>query len=207
MLLFFRDLLFTGAIISLITYIVCRREPYLQSRISAMLLLSICALIVFILTGITPRSGFHPSISPDSVQLIPFKGIRTVLYYGITVYAVENILGNIVMMMPIGFLLPLFFEKLRKWYKVGLIGIALSVLIECSQLFLSRGTDIDDVLLNLMGTLTGYIIWRIFWRKPIRMFEFAVSDKGWNVLWLCALLIPYMTEIVLGFADLLIQRM
>lgn len=206
MLIMIRNLMITGAIVCLITYKACRGKQQLQRRVSGMLLISCCSLIVFWLTGITPRSGFQPIVDWSTVQPVPFRGIRTVLYYGITFYAVENILGNIIMMMPLGFLLPFFFKNLRKWYWIGLIGGALSLLIEGSQLFLCRGTDIDDVLLNLTGAVIGYYIWKLFWRKLDEWFGLEESDRHWKYLWLFAVLVPYVTEVVSGFVDLLIRR-
>jgi len=203
---YIRNLLITCAIICLTTYVVCRKEQQLQRRISCMLMLSTCSLLVFWLTGTTPRSGFQPEIDWSSVQMIPLRGIKTVLYYGFTFYAFENILGNIIMMMPIGFLLPLFFRHLRKWYQVGLIGGAMSLLIEVSQLFLWRGTDIDDVLLNVVGTLAGYIVWKLSGNKLDRWVGLEEAGKKWNALWSLAMLIPYFTEVALGFLDILMRR-
>ena len=52
---------------------------------------------------------------------------------------------NIIMCMPLGFLLPLIWEDCRKLGKTVLIGAGFSLLIEITQLFNYRATDIDDL--------------------------------------------------------------
>lgn len=80
-----------------------------------------------------------------------------------TIYALENIIGNILLFIPLGFLLPVIFHRMRSFQKVLLSGVTLSVLIEASQWLsricgIYRFVDIDDVLLNTTGTAIGYWI-------------------------------------------------
>lgn len=90
-------------------------------------------------------------------QLIPFKTI--VEYVGnahaINDWFVKNLVCNIVMFMPFGFLLP-YFSKLKGW-RLILSGLILSIIIEIIQFVAALGQmDIDDVLLNTVGTALGY---------------------------------------------------
>ena len=71
-----------------------------------------------------------------------------------------NFMGNIVFFIPLGFLLPVIFKKL-KWRTV-FVGIGVSVLIEFLQLFIDRKTDICDVLFNTVGIIIGYIVFLIY---------------------------------------------
>lgn len=68
-----------------------------------------------------------------------------------------NVLLNIAMFIPLGFLLPLLFKKLRKWYLSIPVGLGLSLAIELLQLSFSRGIcDIDDLFANTLGTFIGF---------------------------------------------------
>ena len=67
-----------------------------------------------------------------------------------------NFPGNIIMFLPVGFFAALFSDKPR-WWKSTLLTAALSLFIEVFQLFVSRGTDVDDLILNTMGGLLGYL--------------------------------------------------
>lgn len=68
---------------------------------------------------------------------------------------------NIIMCMPLGFLLPFVFKECRKCSRTVLTGAAFSLLIELSQIFNFRATDVDDLLTNTCGALMGYLIWRV----------------------------------------------
>lgn len=74
-----------------------------------------------------------------------------------------NFLGNIVMFMPNGFFAGLLMDKPR-WWKVTLATFGLSLFIEVFQLFVSRGTDVDDLILNTLGGLLGYWVFLFFRR-------------------------------------------
>lgn len=96
-------------------------------------------------------------------NLIPFKVIAET-YYEVFInkhinYFIINFLGNIIMFIPIGFLIKYLWNIDNK--KVILIGSSISLFIELSQLFLQRGTDIDDIILNTLGTLIGLKLYEL----------------------------------------------
>lgn len=76
--------------------------------------------------------------------------------------AIVNLLGNIVMFIPLGIFLPAVWVKLRKFWKSLLAAAGLIVLVELIQLLSLRGScDVDDLILNLCGMTVGYVLWRI----------------------------------------------
>lgn len=107
------------------------------------------------------KGGIHQT------NLIPFKVLfetyNEVFINGYINYFLINFLGNIIMFMPIGFFLPLLWDLSNK--KVIVIGFCFSLFIECCQLFLTRGTDIDDLILNTIGTILGLLLYRIIYKK------------------------------------------
>lgn len=70
---------------------------------------------------------------------------------------------NIGLFIPFGFLLPVWSEKLRKFWKVAGIGLLSTFTIEMIQFFTNRGIfDVDDLINNIIGVLIGYglsMIW------------------------------------------------
>lgn len=86
-------------------------------------------------------------------------------------YFIINFLGNIVMFMPFGFILPILYRQ--KGRIVILSGFLLSLFIEISQLFLMRGTDIDYLILNTLGVALGYLLYRLLCKNQsiFRFFE------------------------------------
>ena len=69
----------------------------------------------------------------------------------------ENYL-NILLFVPIGFLVGLIANKYRLMYAV-LVGLFVSETIECSQLIWQRGTfDVNDLMNNTIGAMVGGLI-------------------------------------------------
>lgn len=92
-------------------------------------------------------------ISLDKINLIPLNdGLE-----------LSQIL-NIFMFMPLGFLLPLLWKNYRSLSRVLLAGACYSLFIELCQLFNNRVTDINDLIMNTLGTLAGYLVWILFRR-------------------------------------------
>ncbi len=70
-----------------------------------------------------------------------------------------NIVGNVVAFIPFGTSLPLINKKYKSFLSVLLIGLMFIVSIETIQLIMKAGSfDVDDIILNTTGVITGYII-------------------------------------------------
>ena len=71
-----------------------------------------------------------------------------------------EILLNILLFVPMGFLVPRLQESFRRWWKVLLLGLGFSLFIECSQLVLHMGCfDTADLMHNTIGAGVGYVVW------------------------------------------------
>lgn len=69
-----------------------------------------------------------------------------------------NIVGNVICFMPFGFILPLISRRGGKWYNTFLLSFLLSFGIETMQLLWKVGSfDVDDMFLNTLGGIIGYI--------------------------------------------------
>ena len=97
-------------------------------------------------------------------NLVPFAEISRFLMYhrqiGI-LPVILNIGGNILGFMPLGYELPALIPFFRKGIRVVIGGIVLSSLVEVIQLVSRVGSyDVDDILLNTIGTWLGYLVYR-----------------------------------------------
>lgn len=73
-----------------------------------------------------------------------------------------NLFGNVLLFIPLSLILITVF-KVKKLKYVILIGIILSVFIEFVQYAFQIGlADIDDVILNSIGTIVGYSLYKLF---------------------------------------------
>ena len=101
------------------------------------------------------------------INLIPsmvFADIyRECIKNGYWSYFVINFIGNICLFLPIGFGLPLLWNRITAG-KTALIALGVSLFIELGQLPQARGTDIDDLWLNVSGALIGYLLYRLIIR-------------------------------------------
>ena len=79
-----------------------------------------------------------------------------------------NIIGNVVAFIPFGIFLPVLSHRRIKLIATTLYSFILSLAIELTQLITMVGScDVDDLILNCLGGLTGYIIYAV-WYKIIR---------------------------------------
>ena len=81
-------------------------------------------------------------------------------------HAVINLIGNVVMFVPLGIFLPGIFIKKPNFFKFLLRVTCMIILIEAVQLVTLLGSlDVDDLILNVSGATVGYLIWRIHHRR------------------------------------------
>ena len=94
-------------------------------------------------------------------NIIPLKTIIEYMMRGDRV-AMINLLGNIVAFAPMGIFLPILFDREKKLKNFILTNIAIILGIEILQfLTLSGSFDIDDFILNLLGALIVYSLYKI----------------------------------------------
>lgn len=75
---------------------------------------------------------------------------------------VVNILGNILAFAPFGFMLPLLNIRYRRFFNILLLSLLFSLAVELVQLYLKVGIfDVDDLVLNTLGGVTGYLSFQI----------------------------------------------
>lgn len=92
-------------------------------------------------------------------NFIPFKEI---FRYNITSRLFfKNVLGNIVLFIPFGIFVT-HYVKNKKIYPTLILSFLVSVSIEFTQSVIGRTADIDDVILNLLGGILGYLIYKEF---------------------------------------------
>lgn len=84
---------------------------------------------------------------------------------------------NIFLFIPLGFLCPLMSKTLERAGNTFFIGLGLSLFIEIVQLFtLYRATDIDDLITNVIGTMIGYLCFRLI--AKLRIVKLHSSLKA-----------------------------
>ncbi len=105
-------------------------------------------------------------------NVIPFREIRRFIVYADLLgpmAVISNLFGNIAIFMPFGFLVPILGRKKRKFWFTALLGFELSLSVECIQLVTKTGCfDVDDIFLNTIGGMLGYLVYALMQRKRDR---------------------------------------
>lgn len=112
--------------------------------------------------------GVYPGMKlQEEINLIPFRD-------GISL----SMILNVVMFMPLGFLLPLLWKEYQSLVRTAIIGFCFSCGIEFCQFFNRRVSDVDDLLMNTLGAILGWLIWIVFSR--ITHLKYGRRNQGFG---------------------------
>ena len=131
--------------------------------IGALFIIYLIVLVdVIVLKGGT-AAIIAKGLTNKSINIVPF---RTILGYlsgqeGFEISA-TNILGNICAFSPLGFFIPLLFDEHKGLVKTLAISLIISASFEFIQYQFNLGScDIDDIILNIFGTIIGFIVYKV----------------------------------------------
>lgn len=128
--------------------------PPRTARLSLVAYLAFVALVTLIPTG---RAPMEPN-------LVPLAGITSTFRDGGVAFGLWQLVGNLLLLAPVGVLLPAARPGLRPMAVIG-VALGLAGAIELAQALMATGrmADIDDVWLNTLGAWLGAQI-----RSPVR---------------------------------------
>ena len=116
-----------------------------------LLLLLFVAYILMLFDLVTSRDVYL-----SGTNLVPFKEI---LRYSI---GPENfnrqVIGNIILFIPLGFFFT-YYTRIKKIGSITIIAALISFTIETVQKYIGRSFDIDDIILNVVGGIIGFLIY------------------------------------------------
>lgn len=119
-------------------------------------------------------------------NIIPFKEIFR--YEVGSRLFIKNIIGNILLFLPYGYYASDYLKSKKVW-PICLLTMLISVTIECVQLNIGRTYDIDDVILNTVGGIIGYWLYRLIEKIKVKLPKFFKTDGFINVFVIILLII------------------
>lgn len=144
-----------------------KKEHKLWIRRIAWVLFIIYIIILTYFLFFSESYGRTGNTGSYRYNLTPFKEIRRFIVYReqLGFYSVlVNVIGNIVAFAPFGFVLPIISQRNRRFLNVALLSLELTLTVETLQLLLKVGIfDVDDLLLNTVGGVLGYLCFALFW--------------------------------------------
>ncbi|MBE6669357.1 MAG: VanZ family protein [Ruminococcaceae bacterium] len=151
----------------MIRVIVALRNKRVNVVRELQLLLVYVCIVVIIRFTFCPFETVDGKIQPllfDSERILPLRINLIPFVYLFDYETVReimlNLLGNSLMFVPVGIVYPIVYKKLNTHVKVIAAGIGFSLAIELLQLpFFDRVSDVDDLILNSLGYLLGYLIY------------------------------------------------
>ena len=95
-------------------------------------------------------------------NIINIKPFKEIFRYSITSKLfIKNVIGNILLFIPYSFFIS-YFLSINKFYILLIISFTFSITIELIQIYIGRVFDIDDIILNIIGGIIGYFIYKLF---------------------------------------------
>ncbi|WP_186577299.1 VanZ family protein [Aquibacillus kalidii] len=140
-------------------------------KLFAAISFSLYLLVLFYLLFFSAyRRGVKGSID---YNIIPFQSIYQYVSgfekFGLHLLT-DNFFGNMLAFVPLGLLLPILFSRMRSSRIVTIFSSLLSVSVETAQLIARVGAfDVDDILLNTVGGIIGYMIFRVLLKSFIKL--------------------------------------
>lgn len=119
---------------------------------------AVLALYLSLVFSVTGLPSIQHLALDFTVNLIPFSDFRDSRFLYLSAL-------NMIMTVPLGVLLPLAFQKYRRFTPTLLAGFFTSLTIEILQLFCFRATDIDDLILNTLGTALGFFLGKLLFAR------------------------------------------
>lgn len=170
-------------IIARIIILVNRRKKSIKFNIGDEILTNLFVIYLFFLIGITILpiviGGTLEHIQELSlikrcnINIVPFVGY----FKNITLFSVmiRNVVGNLVLLIPFILYVCIKNEKSRTLKSSVKIAFLISLLIELIQLFMNifcltyvRAVDIDDLILNTLGGIVAWFIFKLMYKGKIK---------------------------------------
>ena len=135
-----------------LAYLIKNKQKFSIGNEMMMLTFIVYVLCLFQIVTSQDVSGVH--------------GINVTLFKELTRYQIgsrlfyRNIIGNIIMFVPFGFFTS-YYLKLDKKRIIFYLTLIVSVVIEFIQLKIGRAFDVDDIILNMVGGMLGYYLYRL----------------------------------------------
>ena len=133
-------------------------------------------------------------VSWSSSNFIPFKEMFRYEFGSKMFY--RNVVGNMLMFIPYGFFTS-YFLKLNKPLPIFLLTFLVSITIELTQLGIGRVFDIDDILLNLIGGLLGFLLFHISYKIKLKLPDLLQKQFIYNIImvFILIMIVFYLTGV------------
>lgn len=127
-------------------------------------------------------------------NFMPFKEILRYDYGTKSFY--KQVFGNMLMFVPLGYYATSYC-KIKNLGTITIISLLASSVIETVQHFIGRTFDIDDIILNVVGGIIGFVLYISLSAIKSHLPKFMQKDWIYNILSLIiiALIVLYIIKV------------
>ncbi len=185
---------FIVCILSLMIRLLMARRTRLEYNTWRIVINHVFAFYLCCVLSVTllPIYDFIREEVSQSINFIPFHLFRdfshTVQHGNFNTYLrllLLNISGNVLLFVPLPFLAGMLYPRFRalKWSMLLAfllsLGIELLQYVETANRMVSyRASDIDDIILNMTGSLIGFFLFRLLYRSAgVQQFFNVVENS------------------------------
>jgi len=118
-------------------------------------------------------------VNYSDFNIIPFKEMFR-YEFGSKLF-IKNVVGNMIMFVPYGFFISYILKERKPW-NIILLSIFASCTIEITQYRIGRVFDIDDILLNLIGGVLGYICYIVILKLRLLLPNSLQKISVYNII-------------------------
>ncbi len=141
---------------------------FFRNKGKAFSVIMICMIPVcsFLLIWFTLLSRGDVVTTPNYIPFSSYLQILQVRWLGWGEYIAGGIIGNVLLFVPVGMITANLVNCKHPYFVSGMIGFALSLAIEITQLTTARGSfETDDTIYNTWGAVIGCSIALVLIRK------------------------------------------
>ena len=180
--------IFTIIIVSIrLVYIFNNKENFVLHKELLMLCFIIYILLLYYIVTFQDNNY-------GTNNFVPF---REIFRYDVNSRLfLKNVIGNVLLFVPFGIFVT-YYVKNDKVYQTLFLSILVSCSIEFAQSVIGRTADIDDVILNTIGGILGYIIFKFGGKLVDKLPRFMKSQVFLDVL--CLVIILFIIYLAFRF--------
>ncbi len=134
-------------------------------------------------------------LSGGGTNFMPFREILRYDYGTVEFY--KQVFGNIVLFIPLGYFATSYC-KIKNLGTIMVVSLMSSAVIEVVQHFIGRSFDIDDIILNVVGGIIGFLLYTALKAIKNHLPNFLQKDWIYNIfsVILLILIVLYVIKVV-----------
>lgn len=138
----------------------CAFVPGLKGKLTKGIVVS-GLLLSFYVSQVIGVTLLNRTITEEARYDLDMIDVYRIAFSGNSVFMTQ-LIGNVIMFVPFGILVPICFQRIRGILKIILVSFLASLFIETTQLYTHTGLfELVDLLNNTLGGVIGYLIYKI----------------------------------------------